>query len=105
VSVSVQQHGERIMFGVTDTGPGMTAADLERIFDPFTQLDQSLTRAKGGTGLGLPVSRKLAHLLGGDLLVNSVPGEGTTFTLWLPTVIGAEAVLPPHGQSVPSALS
>ena len=105
VTVSVQQQGEKITFNVADTGPGMTAVDLERIFDPFTQLDQSLTRSKGGTGLGLPVSRKLAHLLGGDLLVGSVPGEGTTFSLWLPTVIGAEAVLPPHTQSASSALS
>jgi two-component system, sensor histidine kinase len=104
VTVSVQQQGDRVTFSVTDTGPGMTAADLERIFDPFTQLDQSLTRSKGGTGLGLPVSRKLAHLLGGDLLVDSAPGHGTTFQLWLPTVVDAEAVLPTHTQSVPSAL-
>jgi signal transduction histidine kinase len=105
VTVSVQQEGERVTFSVTDTGPGMTGDDLERIFDPFTQLDQSLTRSKGGTGLGLPVSRKLAHLLGGDLHVNSVPGQGTTFSLWLPTVIGAEAVLSPQTQSVPSTLA
>jgi signal transduction histidine kinase len=104
VTVSAQQQGDRVTFSVTDTGPGMTAADLERIFDPFTQLDQSLTRSKGGTGLGLPVSRKLAHLLGGDLLVDSAPGQGTTFHLWLPTVVGAEAVLPTHTQSASSAL-
>jgi signal transduction histidine kinase len=71
------------IFVIRDTGPGIDIADLRRIFDPFTQVDQSLRRTKGGTGLGLPVSRRLAHLLGGDLRVESVPGEGATFTLSL----------------------
>jgi signal transduction histidine kinase len=79
---------ERVSFRVRDTGPGIVAADLERIFDPFTQVDQSLKRSQGGTGLGLPVSRRLAHLLGGDLSVESVPLRGTTFTLWLPRNVG-----------------
>jgi signal transduction histidine kinase len=86
VQVSLTHDGDRVSFCITDTGPGMSQADVGRIFDPFTQLDQSLTRSKGGTGLGLPVSRKLAHLLGGDLLVDSVLGKGTRFTLWLPIV-------------------
>jgi signal transduction histidine kinase len=85
---------ERVTFGITDTGPGMSHDDVGRIFDPFTQLDQSLTRSKGGTGLGLPVSRKLAHLLGGDLVVHSVVGVGTTFTLWLPIVGDPTGALP-----------
>lgn len=86
VRIAMSCDAERVTFGITDTGPGMSHDDVGRIFDPFTQLDQSLTRAKGGTGLGLPVSRKLAHLLGGDLVVHSVVGAGTTFTLWLPIV-------------------
>ena len=94
VDVCVNAPSERVTFVVKDTGPGMTAADLERIFDPFTQIDQSLSRSKGGTGLGLPVSRRLARLLGGDLVVESVPGEGTTFTLWLPLVAVTQAALP-----------
>ena len=93
VHISVTQDANQVSFVVTDTGPGMTLTDVERIFDPFTQLDQSLTRAKGGTGLGLPVSRKLAHLLGGELVVDSVPGEGTTFTLSLPIVGDAHPTL------------
>ena len=101
VGMCVQSHSDRATFVVSDTGPGMTAADLELIFDPFTQLDQSLTRSKGGTGLGLPVSRKLAHLLGGDLLVDSVPGEGTTFTLWLPIVTRATSALSSTALSEP----
>ena len=101
VDVCVESHAERVTFSVRDTGPGMTEVDLERIFDPFTQLDQSLTRSKGGTGLGLPVSRKLAHLLGGDLIVSSVPGEGTTFTLWLPLVTSIEPALPASTLGLP----
>jgi signal transduction histidine kinase len=101
VDITVEASADRVCFTVRDTGPGMTAKDLERIFDPFTQLDQSLTRAKGGTGLGLPVSRKLAHLLDGDLVVSSVPGEGTTFTLWLPIVTDSQPGLPPAALGVP----
>jgi signal transduction histidine kinase len=79
---------DRVQFCIRDTGPGITEANLGRIFDPFTQLDQSLKRVRGGTGLGLPVSRRLAHLLGGDLTVTSVPSQGTSFTLWLPRNVG-----------------
>jgi signal transduction histidine kinase len=99
VRVSLTHDADQVSFAITDTGPGMTQADVERIFDPFTQLDQSLTRSKGGTGLGLPVSRKLAHLLGGDLVVDSVPGEGTTFTLTLPVMAGVHRLM----QSTPGA--
>ncbi|CAA9327381.1 MAG: hypothetical protein AVDCRST_MAG11-2303 [uncultured Gemmatimonadaceae bacterium] len=88
VVMEVTLTDDRVHFGVRDTGPGILDADLERVFDPFTQLDQSLKRVKGGTGLGLPVSRRLAHLLGGGLTVTSVPSEGTTFTLWLPRNVG-----------------
>lgn len=84
VSLELEVPNDTVVFRIRDTGPGIDASDLGRIFDPFTQVDQSLKRTKGGTGLGLPVSRKLAHLLGGDLLVESSAGCGTTFTLWLP---------------------
>lgn len=84
VALEMRVEDTRVVFTIRDTGPGIGADDMGRIFDAFTQLDQSLRRSKGGTGLGLPVSRKLAHLLGGDLAVESRPGEGTAFTLWLP---------------------
>ena len=87
VGVVLEPTAEGVHFRIRDTGPGIDAQDLERIFDPFTQVDQSLTRVKGGTGLGLPVSRRLAHLLGGDLLVESAPNQGTVFTLWLPITL------------------
>ncbi len=66
---------------VSDTGIGIAADKLERLFKPFEQADGSITRRYGGTGLGLCISQKLAGLLGGALTVSSVPGEGTSFTL------------------------
>ena len=63
---------------------GIAPEHYEKIFEPFTQVDQSTTRQKGGAGLGLPVSRRLAHLLGGELVMQSQRGRGSTFTLSLP---------------------
>ncbi|AHG93444.1 ATP-binding region ATPase domain protein (plasmid) [Gemmatirosa kalamazoonensis] len=91
VTLDVEATSDRVVFRVRDTGPGIVRENLERIFDPFTQIDQSLTRVKGGTGLGLPVSRRLARLLDGDLSVESAAGQGTTFTLWLPRNVGVRA--------------
>ena len=84
IELTLASTPEHAVFSIRDTGPGIGEGDLERIFDPFTQVDQRLTRSKGGTGLGLPVSRRLATLLGGELVVESHLGAGTTFTLSLP---------------------
>lgn len=73
-----------VLFEIGDTGIGIASEDLERIFEPFTQVDQSNTRRQGGTGLGLPISRQLTRLLGGELWVNSMIGQGSTFTIRLP---------------------
>ena len=84
VSLHIVPDGADVVFTVSDTGPGIATEHFEKIFEPFTQVDQSMTRQKGGAGLGLPVSRRLAHLLGGDLSVQSEAGRGSTFTLRLP---------------------
>jgi signal transduction histidine kinase/CheY-like chemotaxis protein len=71
----------RIQFDIIDTGIGISAEQIERIFDPFVQGDNSVTRRFGGTGLGLAITRKIARGLGGELVATSVPGAGSTFTL------------------------
>lgn len=73
-----------LRFVVRDTGPGIDQALHASIFDPFTQADQSDTRAHGGTGLGLPISRSIARRLGGDITVSSAKGEGAVFVFELP---------------------
>lgn len=71
----------RMQFQVSDTGIGMTAEELTHLFEPFTQVDASMTRRFGGTGLGLTISIRLAGLLGGGITVESEPGHGSIFTL------------------------
>jgi signal transduction histidine kinase/ActR/RegA family two-component response regulator len=71
----------RMQFDIIDTGIGITAEQIQRIFDPFVQADNSVTRRFGGTGLGLAITRKIARGLGGELTATSVPGNGSTFTL------------------------
>ncbi|RZL36369.1 MAG: response regulator, partial [Rubrivivax sp.] len=75
--------GGRIVISVQDTGIGIAADRLERIFQPFAQADASIAREFGGTGLGLSISRSLARLMGGDVGVTSRPGEGSRFELRL----------------------
>ncbi len=78
---------------IADTGVGIDAANIEYVFEPFWQLEQSVTRKAGGTGLGLSVTRKLARLLGGDVTVASRMGAGTTFLLTLPLLAPAGEII------------
>lgn len=73
-----------LRFSVSDTGPGISAEEQERVFDKFTQLDPTATKAHGGTGLGLTISRELADLLQGRIEIDSDAGAGATFSLVLP---------------------
>jgi len=87
VRVSARTGGhDTVVFTVTDTGIGIARDDLNRIFDEFSQIDSPAQRRVKGTGLGLPLSRRLARLLGGEVLVDSAVGHGSTFSLVLPIV-------------------
>ncbi len=103
VTFTVAEGPEGLAYVVHDTGIGIPAAALPTIFDKFRQADGSSTREHEGTGLGLSVSRSLAHLLGGEIKVVSGVGEGSTFTLHLPaaaTQTTDEAFAPAlHGVS------
>ncbi len=83
-----QSNGEcKLKIAVEDTGAGITAGQAESLFRPFTQADMSVTRKHGGTGLGLTICRRLAHLMGGDVRLDfSEPGIGSRFVLELPFV-------------------
>jgi PAS domain S-box-containing protein len=76
-------------FVVRDTGVGMSPAELNVVFEPFVQFDNTLSREHKGTGLGMPISRELARGMGGDLIASSEPGHGSTFTLSLPLASSA----------------
>ncbi|NUP55198.1 MAG: PAS domain-containing protein [Gemmatimonadaceae bacterium] len=86
VSLAAAADGDEVVFRVRDSGIGIPDAHLERVFEPFWQVEQAASRRVGGTGLGLSVTRRLARLLGGDVTVESTPGQGSTFTVRLPRV-------------------
>jgi len=75
------EEAQQLQFDIVDSGIGISRDDLENLFKPFTQADNSSTRSFGGTGLGLAISRRLAQALGGDVTVRSEFGKGSVFTL------------------------
>ncbi len=85
IRVVARMEGDRLRCEVTDSGPGISAADQARLFKPFTQLDMSNTRRAGGTGLGLSISKALVEAHGGEIGVVSELGRGSTFWFTLPT--------------------
>jgi CheY-like chemotaxis protein len=88
VSATVVDDGRAVRFAVADTGIGIAADDQERIFEEFAQIDHPLQKKVRGTGLGLPLTRRLANLLGGTVTVTSQPGIGSTFTATIPLSYG-----------------
>ncbi|HEX2121892.1 MAG TPA: response regulator, partial [Thermoanaerobaculia bacterium] len=91
----VMDGSDWIMFRVSDTGIGLDPEQIVRLFQPFTQADASTTRKFGGTGLGLALTRRFCQMMGGDVMVQSVAGEGSVFTLLLPLTITTLAAEPP----------
>ena len=87
-----------VQFSVSDTGIGMDAATIAKIFEPFTQGDESTSRRYGGSGLGLAICRELAGLLGGTISVDSRPSAGSVFTVTLPMAVAAANTARPRPQ-------
>ncbi len=101
ITLAVRRDGERIEFGVTDTGIGMTEEQVSRLFERFAQADASTTRRFGGTGLGLAITRAFARMMGGDVTVASTPGQGSTFTVILPSRLPDDIeTIPEEAQAV-----
>lgn len=83
LKVTASRQGERLSFAVSDTGIGISETQQAQIFEPFMQADGDAARRYEGAGLGLTLVQRLARLMGGDVSVQSRPGEGSTFTLWV----------------------
>ena len=84
VQVKREQDKQWLDWTVSDTGIGIAPDQIEKLFKSFSQIDSSSTRKHGGTGLGLAISRRLCELMGGTILVESQPGQGSKFTMRLP---------------------
>jgi signal transduction histidine kinase/DNA-binding response OmpR family regulator len=95
---------DSVVFRISDTGIGMTPAQMEKLFQPFTQADSSTTRQFGGTGLGLSITKRFCEMMGGGILVESEVGRGTTFTVTLPADNSRTAPKPePQAQPQPAS--
>jgi signal transduction histidine kinase/ActR/RegA family two-component response regulator len=105
VQLSITRETESLLFQVRDTGIGMDAAMLQRLFKPFMQADESITRKYGGTGLGLVISKELVEAMGGHIEVESQVDVGTTFRVFLPLHQASEVQPRPlhHAHRGPSA--
>ena len=94
VTILADRIDGQVLIAVTDTGPGFDMADAPRLFRVFTQGDDSISRAHVGAGIGLSLVKRHARLMGGEVVVDSRPGDGATFTLKLPLALAAPAETP-----------
>jgi signal transduction histidine kinase/AmiR/NasT family two-component response regulator len=105
ISVAISHHGQGLAFSVKDTGIGIAKARLAQVFEPFIQGDTSTTRRFGGTGLGLAICRDLVALMDGEIMLDSVEGRGTTFTVRLPLIRVEPPATEETALAQPEALS
>ena len=84
------ENKNQIRFDVTDTGIGMNDEQIGNVFEEFTQAESSTSKNYGGTGLGLPISKKMTEIMGGRMEVESKEGKGTTFSITIPIVVQEE---------------
>ena len=97
VSCRVWQTGDEIRLSIADTGVGISEADIEHVFEAFVQVGGAKSGKPGGTGLGLAISKQIVEKHGGRIWAESVPGQGSTFTLALP--VGRAAEVDAAGKS------
>jgi signal transduction histidine kinase len=110
ITLSASASEDDVIFSVRDTGIGMSAEQLDTVFEAFQQADASIASRFGGTGLGLTISKEFCHMLGGDLRVKSMLGQGSEFQMRIPSRVHAKPraqatsqVAPAHGMADPSA--
>jgi len=98
VSASLDAARQEVVFAVADTGIGIVPEDQDRIFEEFAQAEHAIQQRTKGTGLGLPLARKLAELLGGSVNVQSTPGRGSVFSVIIPLVYGGQTPVSAESQ-------
>jgi len=89
------------IFTVSDTGIGMSEEQMQKVFEPFMQADESTSREYGGTGLGLTITKQICEMMGGEIKVQSAFGKGTQFTVWLPSKVMAPFIVQNEAYKVP----